>query len=82
MAIMLWRMAGKPSTTISKLFTDISDLGLTSQKAISWCANKGISKGTTDSESGLVYFDPKEYCTRAQLSIFLYRYNTNVRKLI
>ncbi|MBR6958786.1 MAG: S-layer homology domain-containing protein, partial [Erysipelotrichaceae bacterium] len=77
MAIMLWRFAGKPSVSIpSNLpFADIADLGDTSKKAIIWCANKGISKGS----NGL--FAPADNCSRAQLCIFLQRFN-KIKKLV
>lgn len=75
MAIMLWRMAGKPSTKTVDCFNDIDGLSPTAQKAIMWCYNKGISKGIKDSETGEYSFDPFGNVTRLQLAVFLYKYN-------
>ena len=73
MAIMLWRMAGKPSVSTSKNpFSDIADCSSGVKKAIIWLAGNNISKGVDGK------FAPYDNCTRAQLAIFLFRYKFNL----
>ena len=70
MAIMLWRVAGKPKVSGTCPFTDIGELTENNKKAVIWAYQKGITKGTSDTTYG-----PDERCTREQLAIFLYRMN-------
>ena len=81
MAIMLWRVAGKPKVTGTSEFTDISECTPTTQKAIIWMAQKGISKGYVE-EDGSKTFHPNADCTRSELTVFLYRMNNlNLSKI-
>ncbi len=72
MAVMLWRLAGKPAVdTSANPFEDVApEMGNTTYKAILWAYNNGITKGTD-----ATHFSPDNNCTREQLAIFLYRYN-------
>lgn len=82
MAIMLWKMAGKPKvTSTTNPFPDIDDLRPNVKKAILWLISKKITSGKTDPDTGTKYFDPQGPCTREHLVIFLYNYNKNVKKL-
>ncbi len=76
MAVMLWRLAGKPAvSTIGNPFADVStDLGNTTYKAILWAYSVGLTKGTDST-----HFSPGNSCTRAQLAVFLYRMNNLYR---
>ena len=67
--IMLWRMAGKPSTTgMSCPFTDLGSVSTNNKKGIIWCYNKGIVNGTSATT-----FNPSGDITRAQLAIMLWK---------
>ena len=67
--IMLWKMAGKPSTKGMKCpFKDISGVTANNRKAIIWCYNQGIVNGTSKTT-----FNPNGEITRAQLAIMLYK---------
>ncbi len=71
LAIMLWKMAGKPSVAgIECPFEDLEGLSSNNVKAITWAYDKGIVKGTSATT-----FGPAANCTRGQLVIMLYRYN-------
>jgi len=72
MAVMLWRMANKPTISATdNPFEDVStDLGNTTYKAILWAYDVGLTKGTD-----ATHFSPSDPCTRAQLAVFLYRLN-------
>ena len=72
MAVMLWRLAGKPTVTITECpFTDVDpSMGNTTYKAILWAYSVKLTKGTTATT-----FSPNDQCTRAQLAVFLYRMN-------
>ena len=72
MAVMLWRLAGKPAPGITESpFVDVvPSIGNTTYKAILWAYKNGITKGTDST-----HFSPNSECTRAQLAVFLYRLN-------
>ncbi len=72
MAVMLWRLAGKPAvSTESCPFEDVSaELGNTTYKSILWAYGVKLTKGTDET-----HFSPEVECTRAQLAVFLYRLN-------
>jgi len=65
----LWRLAGKPSPTISNPFSDI-DSSAYYYKAVLWAYEKGITTG----RSGGKTFDPNGTCTRREIVTFLWRY--------
>ena len=71
-AIMLWRMAGKPSSGSRTSFTDITG-SASGYDAIQWGAAAGLIKGFSDGS-----FRPAEDCLRQQIVIFLYRYAKNI----
>ena len=65
----LWRLDGKPTPQKMASFKDMtgnSDF----DKAISWAAENGITTGWADNT-----FRPWNYCTRAAVVAFLYRYD-------
>ncbi len=72
MAVMLWRMAGKPAiTATSSPFVDVTkELGNTTYKSILWAYEINLTKGTDKT-----HYSPNDPCTRAQLAVFLYRLN-------
>jgi hypothetical protein len=68
--IMLWRMAGKPSTAgMSCPFVDISSVSANNRKGIIWCYNKKIVNGVDST-----HFNPSGDITRAQLAIMVWKY--------
>jgi len=72
-AVMLYRMAGKPDVSGMECpFTDIAGLNSGVRRAIVWAYNAGI---TTGSSSNKDLFSPKSDCKRYQLTIMLYRYS-------
>ena len=67
-ATFLWRMAGKPDPVSGQhSFTDISQ-GYYFD-AVLWAVDYGITNGMTDTT-----FVPDQFCTRAQIVTFLYRF--------
>ncbi len=64
----LWNEAGKPSTTNSIAFNDVSSSAFY-YKAVKWAVKYGITSGTSSTK-----FSPKAVCTRAQVVTLLYRY--------
>ncbi len=67
-AVMLWRFAGKPKTSVQvSPFRDVkrSDSMF---RAVMWGSDSGIIKGSNGR------FRPASKCTRAQVVTFLYRY--------
>ena len=65
MILMLWRMLGKPASSITKNpFTDVKTTA-SYYKAALWAYEKGIT--------GVKTFKPNDLCTRWQLVLFLYR---------
>ena len=68
--IMLWRLAGKPSTAgMSCPFVDISSVSANNRKGIIWCYNKKIVNGVD-----ATHFNPNGNITRAQLAIMVWKY--------
>lgn len=66
----LWRQAGKPEPTTSKMpFTDVGK-GLYYEKAVLWAVENGIATGTSSTT-----FSPDAKCTRGQIVTFLWRFN-------
>ena len=64
----LWRAAGSPEpSSTENPFTDVKE-GDFYYKAVLWAVEKGITKGTSDTE-----FSPSENCNRAQVVTFLWR---------
>ena len=72
MAVMLWRMAGKPAISATNSpFEDVTRaLGNTTFKSILWAYEINLTKGTDKT-----HYSPNDPCTRAQLAVFLYRLN-------
>lgn len=68
---MLYRLAGKPSCSISHPFTDVSSTRYYA-KPISWAYQNGIANGTSSTE-----FSPNEYITRTQAVRMIYRFATS-----
>ena len=69
-AIMLWRMAGRPDTEESdQIFTDVPRTA-TGYEAIMWGAARGIIRGYSDGT-----FRSGERCQRQHAAVFLYRYS-------
>ena len=65
----LWRAAGTPEpSSANNPFTDVP-AGEYYYKAVLWAVEKGITKGTSDTE-----FSPNTTCNRAQIVTFLHRY--------
>ena len=69
MAVMLWRLNGKPAVTGNSTFKDISSLGPNAKKGIEWCYEEGIVGGY---ENGTLY-KPDDPVTRAQMAVMLWR---------
>ncbi len=63
----LWREAGKPATSNSGKFTDVSENAFY-KDAVDWAIEKGITIGVNDTT-----FAPQNVCNRAQIVTFLYR---------
>ncbi|MCR4671783.1 MAG: S-layer homology domain-containing protein [Lachnospiraceae bacterium] len=73
MVTFLWRMAGKPGTTLTESpFSDITDPEAYYYEAVLWAAEKGITVGTKQSD-GTYLFKPKDPCLRRQAVMFLWR---------
>ncbi len=71
LAIMIWKMAGQPSTSgMTCPYTDLGSLSSNNKKAVIWCYNKGL----IDSITGTL-FEPNASGTRALLAEMLYGYN-------
>lgn len=69
-AIMLWRMAGKPEAESGENpFSDITE-ETPGYDAILWGAEAGLIHGYADGT-----FRPEELCQRQHVAIFLYRYD-------
>lgn len=64
----LWSEAGKPSTTNTISFRDVSSSAFY-YKAIKWAVKYGITSGTSAAS-----FSPENVCTRAEVVTFLYKY--------
>ncbi len=70
LVLMLYRMAGKPSTAGAvNPFNDVYAAD-SYYKAVLWAAKVGVTRGTSSTT-----FSPQANCTRGQLALFLYRYN-------
>lgn len=69
MVTFLWRAAGCPEPTKASVFTDLES-GSYYEKAVAWAVERGITKGTSDTE-----FSPEEKVNRAQTVTFLARLN-------
>ena len=65
-AVMLWRMVGKPTVEGENPFTDVKTTDAY-YKAVHWAYRNGITKVET--------FRPQEKCSRWQLVVFLYKLN-------
>ncbi|MBQ6654669.1 MAG: S-layer homology domain-containing protein [Erysipelotrichaceae bacterium] len=69
--IMLWKALGKPPVQgTSNPFTDIGSLSANEKAAILWAYENGITAGTSATT-----FSPDNACTRAQLCVFLYKFD-------
>lgn len=66
---MLWRMAGKPSSSQEISFKDV-DASAYYYEAIKWAVERGIVKGTTD-----ITFDPNGSLKKQHFVTLLYRYD-------
>lgn len=66
-AVMLWRFAGRPYPRTDHSFIDVYR-GY-QERAISWMAAAGITKGT-----GPMTFSPNDSMTRAQAAAFIFRF--------
>lgn len=83
MAVVIYRMAGKPETdaSVSVPFTDIS-LASWYYPGVAWCYSEGVVLGTTGTT-----FSPNDNITREQAACFLYRlagalgHSTEIRDL-
>ncbi len=75
-ALMLYRLAGEPSTTgLPNPFTDVQE-GKYFTEAVKWAVSVGIAKGKTATT-----FDPYGNVTRQELAVFLERYANFVEHL-
>lgn len=63
----LWRLKGKPSSTVDNPFEDVSD-DLYYTPAILWAYENGITAGTSATT-----FEPDKVCLRQEVVTFLYR---------
>ena len=71
LAIMVWKMAGKPATTgMTCPYTDIDSLTANNKKAVIWCYNKGLIDSITGTK-----FEPKVKGNRALLCEMMYGLN-------
>ncbi len=74
MAIMLWKLAGRPevSSMSDHPFEDIENIGLSANNitAIIWCYQNGIDTGVTPTQ-----FKPNDNGTRMQLTSMIVGYN-------
>ena len=64
----LWRAAGKPETTTTNPFADVTTDAYY-YDAVLWAVEKGVTAGTSATT-----FSPSAPCNRAQIVTFLYRY--------
>ncbi|MBK9559847.1 MAG: S-layer homology domain-containing protein [Candidatus Microthrix sp.] len=69
MAVFLHRNAGEPAPTGQQNFTDVPTTSF-ANTAISWLVEAGITTGTTPTT-----FSPQANVTRAEMAVFLWRYN-------
>ena len=67
MVTFLWRAAGKPESSMTNPFSDVSEDAYYYQ-AVLWAAEQGITKGTSDTT-----FSPNDEVLRCQAVTFLYR---------
>ena len=67
-ATLLWNLEGKPRTTKSEPFTDVSPSDW-HYKAVTWAHSEGYVSGTSEHE-----FSPDDHITREQAVTILYRY--------
>jgi hypothetical protein len=65
---MLWRAAGKPTSTAGTQFTDVSQ-GAYYYDAVAWAEENGITQGKTATT-----FAPDDPVTREEFISMLYRY--------
>ena len=65
---LMWNWAGKPSTSNSISFTDVSSNAYY-YKAVRWAVKNKVTSGTSATT-----FSPNKACTRADVVTFLYRY--------
>jgi hypothetical protein len=68
-AVFLWRNAGKPAPAGQQNFTDVPTTNF-ANTAISWLVEAGITTGTTPTT-----FSPNNKVNRAEMAVFLWRYN-------
>ncbi|MBK9295812.1 MAG: S-layer homology domain-containing protein [Candidatus Microthrix sp.] len=69
MAVFLWRNAGAPAPAGQQHFTDVPTTSY-ANTAIAWLVEAGITTGTTPTT-----FSPQANVTRAEMAVFLWRYN-------
>jgi sugar lactone lactonase YvrE len=69
MAVFLHRNAGEPAPTGPHSFTDVPTTSF-ANTAISWLVEAGITTGTSPTT-----FSPNNRVTRAEMAVFLWRYN-------
>ena len=69
MAVFLHRNAGEPAPAGQQNFTDVPTTSY-ANTAISWLVEAGITTGTTPTT-----FSPQANVTRAEMAVFLWRYN-------
>ena len=69
MAVFLWRNAGEPAPAGQQHFTDVPTTSY-ANPAIAWLVEAGITTGTTPTT-----FTPQANTTRADMAVFLWRYN-------
>ena len=69
MAVFLWRNAGEPAPAGQQHFTDVPTTSY-ANPAIAWLVEAGITTGTTPTT-----FTPQANVTRAEMAVFLWRYN-------
>ena len=70
-ATFLYRHAGAPAADSENPFADVHEADY-SYYAVLWAAARGITKGTSTTT-----FSPEDFCIRAQIVTFLYRYQQN-----
>ncbi len=70
-ATFLYRYAGAPAVDSKNPFVDVHEADY-SYDAVLWAAERGITKGTSTNT-----FSPEDFCIRAQIVTFLYRYQQN-----
>ena len=71
----LWRAAGAPEPAMlgSEIFADVVAES-SSNPAIGWAAEKGITSGCRTEEDGARFFCPQDIASRAHIAAFLYRH--------